>query len=63
MESASPQRIENLGSNREDDLQATSDAHNAGLTVPRTGLASSVDRKKFVWEEDISSPTGEDWDA
>ncbi len=56
-------RIENLEANRETELHATADAYNTGLTVSRTGLATSIDGRNFEWQGDIFSPTGEGWDA
>jgi hypothetical protein len=56
-------RIENLESDREGELHATADAYNTGLTVSRTGLATSIDGRNFEWKGDIFSPTGEGWDA
>tara|TARA_A100001037_G_scaffold246845_1_gene228624 strand:- start:748 stop:1731 length:984 start_codon:yes stop_codon:yes gene_type:complete len=56
-------RIENLQADREGDLHATADAYNTGLTVSRTGLATSIDGRHFEWQRDIFSPTGEGWYA
>lgn len=56
-------RVEDLTQDREGELHATADAYNTGLTVSRTGLATSIDGRNFEWQGDIFSPTGEGWDA
>lgn len=56
-------RIDNLDAAKEGELHATADAYNTGLTVSRTGLATSIDGKTFAWQGDIFSPTGKGWDA
>ena len=56
-------RVGKLSAGRERDLHATADAYNSGLTISRTGLATSTDGVRFTWEGDIFSPAGSGWDA
>lgn len=56
-------RSGNLTRKQEGDLHATADAYNTGLTVSRTGLATSSDGRTFSWEGDIFSPGSSDWDG
>jgi len=56
-------RIEDMEVGREGEIHATADAYNTGLTVSRTGLATSIDGRHFKWQGDIFSPTGKGWDA
>ncbi len=56
-------RIDDLAPGKVGSLHATADAYNTGLTVSRTGLATSLDGRNFEWQGDIFSPTGEGWDA
>lgn len=56
-------QIENLDVNQKGEIHATADAYNSGLTISRTGLATSIDGRSFEWQGDIFSPTRQGWDA
>lgn len=56
-------RVGNLSKKQEQALHATADAYNTGLTVSRTGLATSPDGVRFTWEGDILSPPESGWDG
>ena len=56
-------RTGDLSADQEKDLHTTADAYNTGLTISRTGLATSVDGVHFKWEGDILSPPRSGWDA
>ena len=56
-------RTGQLSSGQERELHATADAYNTGLTLSRTGLATSLDGVRFEWEGDIFPPKGPGWDA
>ena len=51
-----------LTTKQEGELHVTADVYNTGLTVSRTGLATSVDGRTFTWEGDIFSPDQSQWD-
>ncbi|HEX6972092.1 MAG TPA: hypothetical protein VF234_07720 [Limnochordia bacterium] len=44
-------------------LHGTRDVYNTGLTRSHSGLATSADGVKWVWEGDILSPSADGWDA
>jgi len=56
-------RSGDLSADQVQGLHATADAYNTGLTVSRTGLATSLDGTRFTWEGDILSPPSTGWDA
>ncbi len=56
-------RTGRLTRKQEGDLHATADAYNTGLTLSRTGLATSTDGRSFDWEGEFFSPGESGWDA
>ncbi|GIX07253.1 MAG: hypothetical protein KatS3mg115_1656 [Candidatus Poribacteria bacterium] len=46
-----------------EEAHATGDIYNTGVTKSHTGLATSSDGVRWVWEGDILSPPEEGWDA
>jgi hypothetical protein len=47
---------------RTDDMHATGDVYNTGVTTSETGLATSLDGARFTWQGNVLRP-GRGWDA
>jgi hypothetical protein len=47
----------------QDDMHGTADVFNTGVTKSSTGLATSVDGRRFDWQGDIFAPRDAGWDS
>ncbi len=54
--------LNNISSEIREKMHSTSDVYNTGITKSCTGLATSLDGKKFRWIGDILSPGNTGWD-